>query len=422
MASRIVVVTGASGAGKTAIVTTLAERHLAGVTCAFFDSVGVPPPDKMPPNWQEKTTSEWIQRLARAPADVAVLDGQTRPTFALRAFAEVGIRGSVVVLHCAREVRKARLVARGQPELATEDMHAWAAYLCGQADALGFPVIDTSGLDIEQATDALVPYVIQRGTFTSMDYDAELRLHNEVLRRACAIGRSEHVLDIGCGTGLTTREAARRAALGNVLGIDTSANVLALARKVAEEEGLENVSFQHGDAQVHRLPPEYFDVAISRYGTMFFRDPVAAFRNIRGALRPEGRLVMMVWQDHAANEWATSIQHCLVPSESAPIASPAGLDPFSLGDPAEVGGILGEAGFARPTFAEVHEPVYYGENVDAAFEWVNRFLFVRDLLRRLDAAATERAIERLRTLLAAHDNGSGVWFDSRAWIVTAKRQ
>src|SRR5690349_15096835 len=95
MASRIVVVTGASGAGKTAIVTRLAERNLAGVTCAFFDSVGVPAPDKMPPSWQETTTNEWIQRLARAAGDVAVLEGQTRPTFALRAFAEVGVRGSV---------------------------------------------------------------------------------------------------------------------------------------------------------------------------------------------------------------------------------------------------------------------------------------------------------------------------------------
>lgn len=117
MASRIVVVTGASGAGKTAVVTRLAERNLAGVTCAFFDSVGVPPPEEMPPDWQEKTTNEWIRRLARARADVAVLDGQTRPTFAQRAFAEVGVRGSVVVIHCAREVRKARLVARGQQHL-----------------------------------------------------------------------------------------------------------------------------------------------------------------------------------------------------------------------------------------------------------------------------------------------------------------
>ena len=162
MASRVVVVTGASGAGKTTVVTRLAARNIAGVTCAFFDSVGVPPPEEMPPDWQEKTTTEWIRRLAREPADIAVLDGQTRPTFALRAFTEVGVRGGVVLFDCTREVRKARLVARGQPELATDDMHAWAAYLCGQADALGLPVIDTSGLGIEQATDALLAYVIQQ--------------------------------------------------------------------------------------------------------------------------------------------------------------------------------------------------------------------------------------------------------------------
>lgn len=160
MASRIVVVTGASGAGKTAAVMRLAARNLPGVTCAFFDSIGVPPPEEMPPDWQERTTTEWIRRLARAPGEVAVLDGQTRPTFALRAFAEASVRGGVVLLHCARHVRDARLAARGQPELASDDMHVWAAYLCGQADALGLPVIDTTALDIEQAADALVAHVL----------------------------------------------------------------------------------------------------------------------------------------------------------------------------------------------------------------------------------------------------------------------
>ena len=160
MASRIVVVTGASGVGKTATVTRLQARKLAGVTCAFFDSVGVPPPERMPPDWQEKTTTDWIRRLAHVPADVAVLDGQTRPTFALRAFAEIGVPGRVVLFDCARDVRDARLAARGHPELATHDMHAWAAYLCGQADALGLPKIDTTTLDIDQATDALVNHVL----------------------------------------------------------------------------------------------------------------------------------------------------------------------------------------------------------------------------------------------------------------------
>jgi hypothetical protein len=162
MTSRIVVVTGASGVGKTATVTRLEGRNLAGVACAFFDTIGVPPPDEMPPDWQEQSTTAWVRRLAQLSADIAVLDGQTRPTFALRAFAEIGVPGRVILLDCARDIRNARLAARGQPELATHDMHAWAAYLRGQADALDLPIIDTSALDIDQAADALLAHVVRQ--------------------------------------------------------------------------------------------------------------------------------------------------------------------------------------------------------------------------------------------------------------------
>jgi hypothetical protein len=157
MAARILVVTGASGAGKTTLVTALAARQLAGVTCAYFDSIGVP--DVFPPDWQETSTHAWIDRLARDAAEIAVLDGQTRPTFALDAFARARVHGAIVLVECARLDRDARLVARGQPELGGPDMHAWSAYLRGQADALGLPVIDTSVLTLEQATDALADQV-----------------------------------------------------------------------------------------------------------------------------------------------------------------------------------------------------------------------------------------------------------------------
>ena len=129
-----------------------------------------------------------------------------------------------------------------------------------------------------------------------MDYDAELRLHNEVLRRACDIRRHDRVLDIGCGAGQTTRDAARIAAAGNAVGVDISAGMIARAQVLTDAEGLRNVRFEQADAQVHRFPSEHFDVVISRFGTMFFADPIAAFSNIRRALRSEGRLVMMVWQ------------------------------------------------------------------------------------------------------------------------------
>ena len=243
-----------------------------------------------------------------------------------------------------------------------------------------------------------------------MDYDAELRLHDEVLRRACAILVSEHVLDIGCGTGKTTRDAARLASAGSALGIDTSAPMIARARELAAAEHLRNVRFEHDDAQVHPFRARSFDVAISRFGTMFFADPVAAFRNIRAALKDNGRLVMMVWQSHESNEWSVAIQQGPVrPS-----------DAFSLADPAPAAAILDAAGFEQTRFQDVREPVYYGHSVEAAFEWVGRFRDTRAMLQSLDVVAAERARERLRKTLAKHCREQGVWFDSRAWIVTAR--
>ena len=142
-------------------------------------------------------------------------------------------------------------------------------------------------------------------------YDAELQRHNEVLRRACGIRFRDHVLDIGCGAGQTTRQAARIAQAGSALGVDVSAPAIERARALAQAEGVRNVTFERANAQDHRFPAERFDVAISRFGTMFFDDPVAAFANIRRALRPAGRLVMMVWQAHDRNEWEVAIRQSL---------------------------------------------------------------------------------------------------------------
>jgi SAM-dependent methyltransferase len=254
-----------------------------------------------------------------------------------------------------------------------------------------------------------------------MDYDTELQLHHGPLLRAGAIRSHEHVLDIGCGVGQTTRDAARLAAAGSAFGVDTSAPMIARAHELAAAEGLRNARFEQGDAQVHNFPSEHFDVAISRYGTMFFADPVAAFRNIRRALRPRGRLVMMVWQSHEANEWSVAIQRALATRDTAPIVSPGSPDAFSLADPRTVERILAAAGFSDMSFNDVHEPVYYGASVDAAFDWVRGFLFTRDLLEQLDASAAALAVERLRDTLAKHCRLDGVWFDARAWIVTSER-
>jgi SAM-dependent methyltransferase len=249
-------------------------------------------------------------------------------------------------------------------------------------------------------------------------YDAEVRLHDELLRRACAVRDSDHVLDIGCGSGQTTCEAARAARAGTALGIDISASAIERARELARPQQLPNVTFECGDAQVHRFPPERFDLAMSRFGTMFFDDPFAAFANVRRALRPAGRLVMMVWQAPERNEWEVAIRRALAGAAEPEADATAGLDAFSLADPATVTGILDAAGFGDVGFADVREPVYYGPDVAAALGWVRSFRCTRQALSRLDPAAAAGALARLREMLAAHLSDDGVWFDSRAWIVT----
>jgi len=252
-------------------------------------------------------------------------------------------------------------------------------------------------------------------------FDAEARPHNERFRAAAAVSARDRVLDVGCGTGQTTRDAARAAVDGNALGVDLSAQMLDHARRRSREEGLTNVSFLQADAQVHRFPAASFEVCISRFGTMFFADPVAAFSNIGHALRPGGRLVLMVWQARDRNEWTTAVREALAGDNPVPPPPAEGPHPFSLADPAVAGGILAAAGFADIGFTDVHEPVFYGPDSAVALDVVRGLRSTRDLLAGLDAGETEQALRRLRATLAAHQTGDGVVFDARTWIISARR-
>jgi len=162
----IVLVTGASGVGKTALVKAVEARRLPHIGCYYFDSIGVPPADEMVRRhgsgeaWQAAMMLEWTRRLTKNAdgVDVAILDGQVRPTFARDAFTEARVSdGRIVLVDCEVEVREARLKGpRQQPDLASARMTAWAAYLKGQADALGLPVIDTTNRTAEQAASQLL--------------------------------------------------------------------------------------------------------------------------------------------------------------------------------------------------------------------------------------------------------------------------
>ncbi|TCC08717.1 class I SAM-dependent methyltransferase [Kribbella soli] len=237
-------------------------------------------------------------------------------------------------------------------------------------------------------------------------------------RAACGVRAGDRVLDVGCGGGQTTREAAADAGRGRVVGVDVSEQMLEHARRRTAEE---HISYLLADAATYDFGEAAFDVCISRFGVMFFADPVGAFGNLRRALRPRGRLVAMVWQPRAENEWAQVIPATIARTTESDRADGVFRDesPFVFGDPEVTRGILMSAGFGEVTFAEVRERLYYGPDVETAYENVLQLREPLALLAELTPADADRARADLRAMLAAHDSGDGVLFDSAAWIVTA---
>jgi SAM-dependent methyltransferase len=250
-------------------------------------------------------------------------------------------------------------------------------------------------------------------------FDAGVAAHHGPFMAAAAIRPADRVLDVGCGAGQASRDAARAASQGSVLGVDLSSKMLEVARGLATAEGLTNAGFEQADAQVHPFAAEGYDAAISRHGTMFFGDPVTAFANIGRALRPGGRLVLLTWQPVAANEWIREIATALAAGQQPPTAPPTAPGPFALSDPDRVRGLLGETGFREVRIEPHAGPMYWGPTAGEAERFV---LGVAGwMMGGLDAASRARAVGNLRASLAAHETGRGVVYDSATWIITARR-
>ena len=254
-----------------------------------------------------------------------------------------------------------------------------------------------------------------------IEYDAELVRHHQILLRALYVLPHDRVLDVGCGAGQTTRAVARMASAGQVLGVDTAESALQQARSVTMDARLRNVEYVRADAGHLPLLKETVDLVISRFGTMFFREPVAAFTDIRECMRPDGRLMMMVWQAAQYNTWAVAIHRALVGDNSAMPESPPGPSAFSFGDPHHVRNTLHSAGVTDVILEAVHEPVYYGADVESALEFVLAFANVKGAMDAQSLNERERTLSRLRCVMVAQRTSDGIWFDSKAWIVKAGR-
>jgi SAM-dependent methyltransferase len=282
--------------------------------------------------------------------------------------------------------------------------------------------LDTNGPNAEQ-----IRYWNETAAPKWVEYHAVLDTQLEALGRTtmdrARLVAGERVLDVGCGCGATTRAlAARVGPTGSAHGIDISAPMLARAAALTRDAGLANVRFTNADAQTQRFEPATADVLFSRFGVMFFADPPAAFRNLRGALRPGGRLAFVCWQPLVENPWL------LVPLGAAaqliqlpPPPAPGAPGPFAFGDPDRVRGILEQAGFAAVAFEPVRVTLTVGgggldEAVHFLLEGVGP---TSAALREADPALRPRVFAAVREALAPFVTPEGVRMPAAAWIVTA---
>jgi SAM-dependent methyltransferase len=247
-----------------------------------------------------------------------------------------------------------------------------------------------------------------------------------LLLGAAGIGDGDAVLDVGCGAGGTTLAAARQAGSGRALGVDLSAVMLAEAARRAERTGTANVRFERADVQVHPFTGE-FDVAMSRFGVMFFDDPAAAWANIASALRPGGRLAFCCWQDASANEFFSVPRGAVAPLvPPLPPVDPEAPGPLSLANPDRVQSLLGGAGFTGIELRPVTAALRMGDSPRDAADYLTDMGPVRGMLADAPPQTRTAATGALRDVFAsraAADQalGDGVYLGAAIWVVTARR-
>jgi SAM-dependent methyltransferase len=210
-----------------------------------------------------------------------------------------------------------------------------------------------------------------------------------------------------------------------VAGLDVAERFTEASRREAEQRGLTNTRFIHADAQTDDLGGPY-DVVFSRFGTMFFANPVAAMRNLRAALKPKGHLCMLVWRKREDNTWihvAEKVVRDLVPERHDADEPTCGPGPFSMASADVTSDILTRGGFREVAFERHDAPICIGRDVDEAIDLAMMLGPAGEIMRLAGDEAERRrpaVMSALKDALAPYQTADGVVMPSSAWIVTAR--
>lgn len=261
--------------------------------------------------------------------------------------------------------------------------------------------------------------------------EAGLAIHGDTAIDRAALGSGMRVLDVGCGFGDTTRTIAELVGpTGTAFGVDGAPRFVTGATEEAKSKGVENARFEVRDVQADDLGGPY-DVAFSRFGTMFFSSAVQALRNIRNALAPDGRLCMVVWRKREENAWlhtAERVVRDLLPDkhEDRGDAVTCGPGPFSMAGPDLVSEQLVKAGFDRISFERFDAPIIIGRDLDDAVEFSMALGPAGEIIRLAGAEGEEKRPAVVAALKKAFESlrrpDGTVHADSSTWIVKASRR
>ena len=253
--------------------------------------------------------------------------------------------------------------------------------------------------------------------------DRVLRPVSDVLLRAGRLQPGEAVLDVGCGCGALALDASRAVGrAGWVLGVDFSDAMLGIARRRIADAGFGNISLLQADAQTQAFEPASHDIAISRFGTMFFDDPRAAFANLASALVPRGRLCIATWQPLVANEWLMVPGAALLEYGSLPTSGDDGMPGmFAQSDPTTTTATLRGSGFTDLTVEATTVPMRLGADPDEAADYLADTGMGRAVLDPMPLHQQQAALDAVRDVLRDHQTPDGVVLGGGILVTSAVR-